>query len=245
MCFQRDEKSFLTSVKSPPPLRTLPPVILRKEVSDQGPWPNLMPFCVEAMERAERAPSEMEFVGKFYKNWTNGLKSQVLSASIKEFWLVFLGRVLFHSWICFVWGGGVPVEPPHRKNDLCSPTYVVLSMNIFTQKRVILHEIGHTIGLFHEQTRPDRDQYVTILWDEVQENEHDQFEIRTEQEVDTRGVSYDYQSIMHYGKSVSPKQHAQSCQVLMPLKSSVHVHTKRDFFILSFFLCRSKALSRT
>lgn len=31
----------------------------------------------------------------------------------------------------------------------------------------IQHELLHVLGLFHEQARPDRDNYVTVLWDNI------------------------------------------------------------------------------
>ena len=36
----------------------------------------------------------------------------------------------------------------------------------------IVHEIAHSLGFFHEHSRPDRDNYVSILWDNVESGEY-------------------------------------------------------------------------
>jgi hypothetical protein len=61
----------------------------------------------------------------------------------------------------------------------------------------VLHEILHAAGFFHEQSRGDRDDFITIVWSEIEPSQKSAFETRP-------GVSrdvgaYDYGSIMHYG----------------------------------------------
>ncbi len=61
---------------------------------------------------------------------------------------------------------------------------------------IICHELGHALGLIHEQSRDDRDSYVTILTADIQAEEQDQFAKLTTS-LD-QGL-YDFDSIMHYG----------------------------------------------
>jgi hypothetical protein len=60
----------------------------------------------------------------------------------------------------------------------------------------ILHEMGHVIGLWHEFTRPDRDNYVTVNYNNAIKGSWGNFEILT-QNSQTLGL-YDYASLMQY-----------------------------------------------
>lgn len=67
---------------------------------------------------------------------------------------------------------------------------------------VLLHELGHTIGFYHEQSRIDRDNYIRILTDNIHPEVLGQFSKHSHKDIDSLGVPYDYDSIMHYSRYV-------------------------------------------
>ncbi|XP_062390312.1 hatching enzyme 1.2-like [Sardina pilchardus] len=64
---------------------------------------------------------------------------------------------------------------------------------------LIQHELNHALGVFHEHTRADRDQYVKVHWEYVQPREAYNFR---KQYGDTWGTPYDYSSVMHYSRTL-------------------------------------------
>jgi len=60
----------------------------------------------------------------------------------------------------------------------------------------ILHEMGHIIGLWHEQSRADRNNYITVNYNNVIKGSWSNFDILTDN-VQTMGL-YDYASVMQY-----------------------------------------------
>ncbi|KAL5280490.1 hypothetical protein ACFFRR_004458 [Megaselia abdita] len=63
----------------------------------------------------------------------------------------------------------------------------------------IVHEFLHALGFYHEQSTYNRDDYVTINWQNIEKGQEHNFNKYTNQEVTNFGVGYDYSSIMHYG----------------------------------------------
>ncbi|MDE1463641.1 M12 family metallopeptidase [Spartinivicinus poritis] len=60
---------------------------------------------------------------------------------------------------------------------------------------IIAHEFLHALGFYHEQSRADRDNYVTIHWNNIQSGMEGNFR---KADTDLKVGPYDYYSVMHY-----------------------------------------------
>jgi len=63
-----------------------------------------------------------------------------------------------------------------------------------------VHEIGHVLGFWHEQSRPDRDEYIDVYLNNIQAGRSHNFDKKTNSSVNSLGVTYDFNSIMHYSE---------------------------------------------
>jgi len=107
--------------------------------------------------------------------------------------LRFVERSNQTDYICFVDG------------EACSSLYgrqggrqeVKLDRRTCYRSDVVVHEIAHAIGMRHEQTRRDRDRFVDVHWENIEDGKGHWFTKYGASEGSEHGL-YDYSSIMHY-----------------------------------------------
>jgi len=141
--------------------------------------------------------------------------NRAVQAAIKEYekytCLRFKRRTTETTYMLFFSGGGCwsYVGMSYGVNQIS------LSRGCWSRSTAI-HEIGHSLGFHHEQSRPDRDNYLNILWNNIHSGMRYNFD--KGHNIDSRGTPYDYFSVMHYSKTA------------FGINGAVTMQTKKDYY---------------
>ncbi|CDZ76172.1 Flavastacin precursor [Legionella massiliensis] len=114
------------------------------------------------------------------------------SSNVKFIELNSKNRLLYEDYIVFVPAQGRTCSS--YVGRLGGRQVINLAKRCNTMNTV--HEIGHALGLWHEQSRGDRESFVRIAWENIDESNKHNFDQKLSDGKDYG--DYDYQSIMHY-----------------------------------------------
>ena len=70
-------------------------------------------------------------------------------------------------------GGGCYAQIPYRTGR--GRMEIGLQQNGCVYLKVVVHELLHSLGFMHEMNRPDRDDYVSMVWSNIQADGASQF----------------------------------------------------------------------
>lgn len=82
-----------------------------------------------------------------------------------------------------------------------------------------IHELGHTVGLWHEQSREDRDAFVQINWANITGGMEHNFNQHITDGDDIG--AYDYASIMHYGPTAFSSNGRPTIVPISPVTATI------------------------
>ncbi|CAH1787045.1 unnamed protein product [Owenia fusiformis] len=85
------------------------------------------------------------------------------------------------------------------------------------QMGTVQHEIIHSLGFYHEHSRPDREEYIKIIWENIKTGFSSNFDVKRSAR---KLVRYDYESVMHYKQNAFSKdpRYLRTIQPIQPKK---------------------------
>ncbi len=97
----------------------------------------------------------------------------------------------------------------------------------------------HTLGIHHEQSRPDRDQYVIIHFDNIMDGIEVNFVLFPD--ADTALTPYDFGSVMHYSGRAASKNGQLTIETKDPAMQNVigqrSAISEQDQKAINHFMC--------
>merc|ERR1712055_271032 len=86
----------------------------------------------------------------------------------------------------------------------------------------IEHEFYHAIGVWHTQSRTDRDDHVKINYENIiNGTENGNFFKYSKNEVSEFGLPYDFESVMHYSDTAFSKNEKKTIETIDPSKQDI------------------------
>ena len=142
---------------------------------DRYRWPDgTVPYTIDA------AVPNPQRIADAVKHWNENTSLRLVARSGESNYVRFVRRASGCSSFVGMIGGPQAVN----LGDECT-------------SGAIIHEIGHVVGLYHEQSRQDRDFYVQVEYANLDKREFTQYDQQLSGADDVGG--YDFGSIMHYG----------------------------------------------
>ncbi|TMS38902.1 hypothetical protein L596_005526 [Steinernema carpocapsae] len=92
---------------------------------------------------------------------------------------------------------------------------------------IIVHELMHSVGFWHEHSRADRDDHINIRWENILPGMKEQFNKISAVLQDTLGENYDYESIMHYESAAFSRNGQNTIEAVVPDFTQI-IGTVRD-----------------